>query len=272
MVNYKTRVFWEPDTNSVGADIIIYSDSGDVIDTILVTTESTYQELAEKVENIDNTYIDTDELHETLLNVTNALEINATKFQGLSPSDFAPVNHQHTNYAPVHHSSITDNYGPGTSELYGHNKIINNLNSSEYKSGEALSAYQGNVLNQLIQNLDSKVAGENIKYFDNPTKAASSCKIALKRMGNIVFCQYHINYLSPSKANLNKDILVSKTKIPEGFRPINENYFSVAEYNSNNNMLLFFTADGSIYCRGYKQTVVNVYGTTFWFVDLKFWE
>ena len=52
--------------------------------------------------------------------------------------------------APTVHSSTATTYGVGTKELYGHIKLIDNITTTEYKDGEALSAYQGYVLNTAI--------------------------------------------------------------------------------------------------------------------------
>ena len=52
--------------------------------------------------------------------------------------------------APTAHASSSTTYGVGTTSNYGHVKIINNLTSEAYAAGEALSAYQGKVLNTAI--------------------------------------------------------------------------------------------------------------------------
>lgn len=52
--------------------------------------------------------------------------------------------------APTNHASSGTGYGVGTISNYGHNKLINNLDRSAFVNGEALSAYQGYVLNGLI--------------------------------------------------------------------------------------------------------------------------
>lgn len=49
---------------------------------------------------------------------------------------------------PVSHASTTNEYGVGTPTVYGHTKVINDLTRSSYVDGEALSAYQGYVLDQ----------------------------------------------------------------------------------------------------------------------------
>ena len=273
MVDYKTRIFFEKDTNVMGADILIYSESGELIDTILVTSQSKYTELAEQIENIDDTYIDRTELLQVLENTMNEITINATTLEGFNAEDFSQTGHTHGNdYAVKNHASTSNSFGLGSNSLYGHVKTIDNLNTQQLVPGEALSANQGRVLKGLIDAANASIAGDNVHFFDNPTSAATSCKIALKKVGNIVFCQYHVNYKKPTDSNLNKDVKVSNRDIPEGYRPASISYNSVAEYNSSNNMLLSFDTDGKIYCRGYKKTTVNVYGVTFWFTDLQFWD
>lgn len=158
MVNYKVRVFCEPeDEDSLGAEVRIYNEEGDTIDTILITTESQYRQLAEQIENMDNTYIDMNELTALLSNTeNNQLNINATTLDGLNSSDFAKLNHneQHQGvFAPVAHASTNNKYGLATGSNYGHVKTIDNLTTASNVSGEALSAYQGNILNTAINNL-----------------------------------------------------------------------------------------------------------------------
>ena len=52
--------------------------------------------------------------------------------------------------APTSHASTATTYGLGTTSNYGHVKLINALTSSSYANGEALSAYQGYVLNNKL--------------------------------------------------------------------------------------------------------------------------
>ena len=48
------------------------------------------------------------------------------------------------------HDSQDSTYGLGTTSYYGHVKLYNNTNRSSYTNGEALSSYQGKVLNDKI--------------------------------------------------------------------------------------------------------------------------
>ena len=58
-----------------------------------------------------------------------------------------------TTYAPIIHNSQNSTYGMGTATKYGHNKVIDNLTTSSSVNGESLSAHQGYVLNEMINNL-----------------------------------------------------------------------------------------------------------------------
>lgn len=49
--------------------------------------------------------------------------------------------------APISHASSGTEYGVGTTSNYGHCKTINNLTQPSHVNGNALSAYQGKVLN-----------------------------------------------------------------------------------------------------------------------------
>ncbi len=48
---------------------------------------------------------------------------------------------------PFNHASATQDYGLGTTTMYGHTMVIDNLTEFSYINGRALSAYQGRVLN-----------------------------------------------------------------------------------------------------------------------------
>lgn len=155
MVNYKVRAFCEPeDEDSIGAEVRIYSDEGDQIDTILITTESKYKELEDRIDQMDEDYIDLDELKALLADAEeNQIIIDAATLGGLASNQYARAEHNesHTPYfAPIDHSLETSRYGLGNTTKYGHVKIINNLDSNSLTSGEALAANQGNVLRELI--------------------------------------------------------------------------------------------------------------------------
>lgn len=157
MVTYKTRMYYEKDNETIGAEVKLYSDTGENIDNILITSESKFRELADKILDIDDTYIDKAELVSILVNAQSELQINATKLDNYTPDDFARTVHSHDTYAQTDHASSLKTYGIGTSTNYGHNKIANNLTTTEYRDGEVLSAYQGKILNDLISSTKSEI-------------------------------------------------------------------------------------------------------------------
>ena len=180
MVDYKTRIFYETETGMMGAEVKLYSEEGENIDNIVITSESKLKEIAERVLEMDDTYIDMSELTTILLNASEQLTINATRFQGYVPADFARALHSHSEYAQINHATPQDVYGKGTPANYGHNKIINNLTSSNYIDGEALAAYQGKVLKDSI---DSAVT--NICKWE---------RITLSGHDNVAsYCELHVN-------------------------------------------------------------------------------
>lgn len=147
LVNYKVRSFYEKDTGTAGADVIIYSDTGDVVDTILITTESTYNDLAKQLEGIDEKYLDKQDVLTILQNASDEIvEINATYLNGQSADFYAKNNHDHnTMYAPLSHVDVN-----ASESTKGHVKIINNLSRGSFVNGEALSAYQGKLLSDRL--------------------------------------------------------------------------------------------------------------------------
>lgn len=61
----------------------------------------------------------------------------------------------HNGNFPKNHRSSTTDYGTGTTTQYGHVLLRNNLTTSSYVAGEALSAYQGYLLNQKIAGINT---------------------------------------------------------------------------------------------------------------------
>lgn len=65
--------------------------------------------------------------------------------------------------APTNHVSSGTGYGVGTTANYGHVKTRNDLNASSYVQGEALSAYQGYLLNTKINSLGKPIVKAGTK-------------------------------------------------------------------------------------------------------------
>ena len=94
------------------------------------------------------------------------------------------VRNLQTNKAPTDHSSVSSGYGLAETTKYGHTKVIDGLTSNTFTNGEALSAYQGYVLKDLI---DSNLAGFGYgtcsTAADNTNKSASLTDYDLKTNG-----------------------------------------------------------------------------------------
>jgi len=67
---------------------------------------------------------------------------------------------------PTSHASTSTTYGVGTTTSYGHCKTINNLTTSSHTDGNALSAYQGYLLDT---NKVDKVSGKGLSTNDFTT-------------------------------------------------------------------------------------------------------
>lgn len=103
MVDFNTRIYSEDDGKIIGAEITVYSDSGNKLGSISVTDAETLQEMQAQLALIDETYFTEERLEEILANISEATAINATRLNGFLSSDFAKAS-QLSNYAPVNHN------------------------------------------------------------------------------------------------------------------------------------------------------------------------
>jgi len=113
MVDFNTRIFSEDDGKIIGAEITVYSDSGNKIGNISVADAETLEEMQAQLAVIDETYFTEARLQAILANTNENTPINATTLSGFLSSDFAKVS-QLSNYAPLSHNhtknQITDLY------------------------------------------------------------------------------------------------------------------------------------------------------------------
>ena len=113
MVQFNTRVYTEQEGQIIGAEVTVYSDSGDKIGVIDVADATTLNELKAQLAVIDETYFTEERLQAILANINENTPINATSLNGFISSDFAKVS-QLSSYAPVSHNhtknQITDLY------------------------------------------------------------------------------------------------------------------------------------------------------------------
>lgn len=151
MVTFKCNIYNEEEETGkiIGAELIFYNSSEDNIATIEIVDAKTLAELKAKLDALDSTYLTYDEVMEILANSSETNIINATLLNGFASDDFAKKNHTHSEYAPSSHTTVQ-----GSKTTAGHVKTIDNLNTTRYISGEALSAYQGGLLNQRLTKLE----------------------------------------------------------------------------------------------------------------------
>lgn len=156
----------------IGAEVTVHSEAGDVIDRILVTDNHGLEELREKLDNLDDTYVDKNELIEVLEhNVfgSDNIKVNATTFDGHDSSYYSIATHNHENqFAPLNHQDNTNKYGSATSSKYGHVKVRNNLTQNNPNTiDEALNSYQGYLIDQRLDNVESDLATVSDAYYRN---------------------------------------------------------------------------------------------------------
>lgn len=151
MVTFKCNIYNEEDETGkiIGAEVIVYNSSNDNIATIEIVDAETLAELEAKLDALDSTYLTYDEVMDILANSSETNIINATLLNGFASDDFAKKNHTHSEYAPSAHTIVQ-----GSKTTAGHVKTIDSLNTTRYISGEALSAYQGGLLNQRLTKLE----------------------------------------------------------------------------------------------------------------------
>lgn len=140
------------------------------------------------------------------------VEINATKFMGMASDEFSKVGHSH-NYASKNHSSSTGDYGIGSNELFGHVRVINNLDSNIYNLGESLSAYQGKVLNDKVEDISKKFS-----WWSSPiTDEYGYLQYNVNEDLRLISCKYYYKDFTGLKSKIGTHTL--KGKIPDEYKP-----------------------------------------------------
>lgn len=167
MVTFKTKVYKVEEEDVIGAEVTIYSEAGDKIKEIYITSAEALNELENRLTDLENRPVNQQQVTE----IINNLAVNATTLEGQPASDFAASGHTH-NYAPINHRSSNTNYGVGTASEHGHVKVVDNVTTSSFNSSSpvVLSAKQGYVLNNelskkvaktdVINNLDSELTNQ----------------------------------------------------------------------------------------------------------------
>lgn len=163
----------------------IYEDSGDLIDEIEIADATRLQELEDALSVIDNTYVKYSNLLNIIANIDESVDINASTLNGLEGSSFLTRSQADSmSFTPKPHSSMAQLYGTGSTSQFGHVRLRDNLTSSGYVNGEALTGRQGYVLNNKIINVENRVKKNDVKIligrtFDDTRNDEQSIELSL---------------------------------------------------------------------------------------------
>lgn len=166
MVNWDVQTFLynEDEQKMIGASVTIYSDEGDLIDKIEIADATKLNELEDRLEVIDDTYVNYSDIYNILENVNEQVAINATTLNGRSANEFITTTQAESlSFIPRPHASASELYGTGTSTQFGHVKIRDDLTAGSYIRGEALSSRQGYTLNQRINGVENRIKRNDIR-------------------------------------------------------------------------------------------------------------
>ncbi|WP_407422039.1 hypothetical protein [Methanobrevibacter sp.] len=102
MVTFKANVYHEDNDNLIGAEVIVY-DGDTPIDSILITSKSSYDELVEEIASLSSRFVSFREqselsektIEEILENSENEIGINASLLNGHTPNYYAKASHAH---------------------------------------------------------------------------------------------------------------------------------------------------------------------------------
>ncbi len=220
MVEFKSKIYYEEDNQIIGAEITVYSEKGDNIGSIKVTNEEDYNNLVSRIENLSEDFVHVNDLQSKIAN----LDINAKTLNGYSSADFAQHDHTHTNtYAPNSHVGIV-----ADSSNMGHTKIVNNLTRDDF-DGEALAAYQGKVLSEMINTLQDSLTS----WTTQSVGSYGSLKV------NKAFRCCRFRYVREITLNGNK--VLHNNYIPSSYRPP-----GVVRVPQSQNTILSVDSEGDI--------------------------
>ncbi len=143
--------------------------------------------------------------------------------------------------APTSHASTGSTYGLGTTGNYGHCKVINDLTHSSFANGEALSAYQGKLLNDNKQN---KISDSGWIYAWN---TSSQNYGRYRKIHNVVYIEVFVSGGTALTKNEYKTLMT----LPSGYRPNREIYFAYTNISGGwSGQSAHVKADGKVelYC------------------------
>lgn len=257
MVDFKTRVYHEENNKIIGAEVIVYSEEGDRIGNIQITSKKDFDDLINRIDGFDETFVEKKDLQ----NLVNQLTIDAATLDGYSSPDFALRDHSHNReYAKTNHADSENSYGLASNSLFGHVKLIDNLNQTSFKDGLALSANQGKILDDKINS--------HAKNNQTWTKVKNGTYITVYYNSSLKLC-YCIyereNYTGFNKAdNVNETIIIhGENTIPKQYQPPTR----VLSPLFRPDIVMSINPDGSIRARSAaKLSTLNIYCCFMWVV------
>ena len=268
-----TRVLNENNGQVIGAEVVISDADSNVIDTIVITDQTTLQKYINNWDAISKYYVIRGDvtltedlqalvdagqltLQDILKNTDSSTEINATKLNGTYDyTSFAPSIHNHDDdYCVTKHDSSNKDYGVSTKDLYGHCKIADRLTDSTFVEATALSSHQGYVLNESISALNKKNAWSSVQTLGSHIKYRVNSDLRL------VVCNYSYSDYTGLKNDTGKHELHPANYI--------KNYAPTARVITpmyRGDVTLYFNSDGSVAVYNLtKIKKMNLYAQVMW--------
>ncbi|MDO5818707.1 MAG: hypothetical protein Q4P11_00075 [Methanobrevibacter sp.] len=239
-------MLYEDNGHLSGVEFIVIGSDGERIDTLQLTDQTQFNELAEKLDSLGEDYVQFKQgsplkgetLDDLLENTDELVSINATQLNGFQSDHFSKEGHDHNDtYALENHASVNTQNGIGSETLYGHCKTINNVSKNSFVSGEALSAYQGKLLNDAITTLQSQISTWK------KVTCNSYATIYVNEFLRIAYFTYgRSEYAGFSSSTSTGKQLHGANTIPAAYQPIKRTISSL--YRGD--VTLFIETDGSI--------------------------
>lgn len=110
-------------------------------------------------------------------------------------------------FAPKSHAVNATTYGLGTAGVYGHVKTVNGLTQSSHQNGLALSAYQGKVLKDLIDELGDELAdvssadASSIRYSPDDYLWGDACQVVTNVANALTYLREELNLKADTAHN-----------------------------------------------------------------------
>lgn len=175
MVDFKSKIYYEDNDEVIGAEITVYSEQGDNIGNIQVTSKTDFDDLKSKLDGLDEEYVRLDNLGSNI----SQLNINAATLSGFSSTDFALIDHNH-NVSDISNFNTGLNwqlvYSPTSASFDSANINASSLDSLKfYKCGNLIllhyylttvtfsSSFVGTERN-ILQNIPEYVLPNEITY------------------------------------------------------------------------------------------------------------